>query len=64
MIKKIELKTFQEDLYCESCGGQMFTTNIVLASYPAKYPHECVDCGEVFNVIGHSYPRITYEVIK
>lgn len=26
---------------CNKCGGKLVSTNVVLTSYPAKYPYKC-----------------------
>ena len=62
MIKKVEVKTFAERLYCDKCGEEMKPTEIVLTSYPMQYPYQCPNCGhrETTSV---QYPHIYYEIM-
>ena len=59
---KSEVKTFQIDMVCDKCGqGYMLPAgNIVLATYPIQYPHQCTNCGNVENYI-IKYPYIVEE---
>lgn len=58
-----DVKTFQIDFKCPLCKeGYLRPTGIVLASYPAQYPHICnreSGCGytQTFN---KTYPHIEY----
>ena len=59
---KSEVKTFQIDMVCDKCGqGYMLPVgNMVLATYPIQYPHQCTNCGNVENYI-IKYPYIVEE---
>ena len=60
MIKKQEVKTFIERLFCE-CGKEMKATGSVFYTYPLKYEYSC-ECGKKDTEM-EQYPKITYEAI-
>ena len=62
MIKKTEVKTFEERLYCDKCGEEMKFTGMALCSYPMQYPHQCPNCGHRETTMVQ-YPYIYYESI-
>jgi hypothetical protein len=42
MIKKKYIKkAYIETAYCDKCGAEMHHTNIVLTTFPVKYPYAC-----------------------
>ena len=59
---KSEVKTFQIDMVCDKCsqGYMLPVGNMVLATYPIQYPHQCTNCGNVENYI-IKYPYIVEE---
>ncbi len=59
-LKKL-VRTYVVHATCE-CGGEFKPTNVVLTTYPPKYPHVCNKCGkgEVFDT---TYPRNEYEEV-
>ena len=60
--ERCEVKTYEINMRCDKCGkGYMQPIgNIVLATYPLQYPHECSECGhrEDYTV---KYPYSSYE---
>ena len=62
MIKKVEVKTFAERLYCDKCGKEMKSAEITLATYPMQYPYQCPNCGHRETTIVQ-YPHIYYVTI-
>lgn len=58
-IKRTEVKTYLEKLYCE-CGGQMLPYGYVLTTHPPQYPHKCEQCGKT-TIESQPFPRITYD---
>lgn len=45
-----------------SCGGEFERhNNIVLTSYPPKYPHQCNNCKRVVNLLS-VYPQFKAQV--
>jgi hypothetical protein len=63
MIKRVEVKTYQETLICDECPGEieMLATVMCLYSHPPQYPHVCPKCRTAVNVRGHTYPRTVIE---
>lgn len=57
-----EVKTFEVDMICDKCGKGFMRPagNIVLATYPIQYPHECTNCGNRENYT-KKYPYTEYE---
>jgi uncharacterized Zn finger protein len=62
MIKKTEVKTFAERLYCDKCGEEMKFTGTVLCSHPPQYPHQCPNCG-YRETTTTQYPHVYFETI-
>ena len=44
MVKEVEVKVFEEYLYCDKCGAEMKHQGIVLCTYPPQYPYICSSC--------------------
>lgn len=63
MIKSIEVKVYQDRLYCDECGEEMQFTGMALATYPMQYPHECQKCGNRMTK-NDIYPKIRYKEIE
>ena len=66
MIKKVEVKTFVERLYCDKCGEEMKFHEMGLVAgltYPIPCIHQCPNCGhrEATNVL---YPKVYYKAIN
>lgn len=62
MIKEVEVKVFEERLYCDKCGTEMEHTGMVLCSYPKRYPYECPSCGW-YTTSKIKYPNISYKPV-
>lgn len=65
MIKKVEVKTFAEKLYCDKCGEEMKLNEMGLVTYltyPMQYPYQCPNCGHE-ETTSVQYPHIYYEVV-
>ncbi len=60
MEKKREVKVYKVDLFCDECGGEMYSQGISLMSNPPMYLHECKECGAVLSP-SSLYPKIVYE---
>ena len=65
MIKKVEVKTFAEKLYCDECGEEMKLNEMGLVTnltYSMQYIYQCPNCGhrETTDV---QYPHIYYEIM-
>ena len=45
VIEYHNLKKVQHTLICPDCRISLTTDNIVLTTYPAKYPYHCPNCG-------------------
>ena len=60
MVKKTEVRTYINRLYCDKCGTEMETSPVVLTTYPPQYQYKCPKCGEC-TVSTNSYPYIEYE---
>lgn len=65
MIKKVDVKTFMERLYCDECYEEMKLHEMGLVTnltYPMQYIYQCPNCGhrETTNI---QYPQIYYETI-
>jgi len=58
-IKRIEVKTYRERLYCE-CGGEMLPTGMIYSTMPPQYPHQCQVCGAQA-IAPDSFPRVVYD---
>ena len=63
MIKEYEVKVFEEHLYCDECGDEMFPTGNVLTSCPLQFPHECPSCGFTA-VYTTPYPNKVYKRVE
>lgn len=63
MIKEYEVKVFEEHLYCDECGTEMFPTGEVLTSFPLQFPHECPSCG-ARQTHRQAYPNKIYRKIE
>ena len=63
MIKEVEVKVFEERLYCDKCGTEMEHTGMVLCSYPKRYPYECPSCGW-YTTSKIKYPNISYKPVN
>ena len=44
MGKEVEVKVFEERLYCDKCGTEMKHSGLVLCSYPPQHPYICPSC--------------------
>lgn len=65
MIKKVEVKTFVERLYCDECGEEMKFHEMGLMvglTCPIPYVYQCPNCDhrEATNVL---YPQVSYKAI-
>ncbi len=61
---RYEVKAFKVELMCDNpgCGGVLESCGgMVLATYPAQYPHQCTDCGKTKHIGGKIYPYMEYE---
>ena len=57
MIKKHEVKTYIERLYCDKCGAEMSCKSVVgWVSGPPTFIYECPFCSEQVEVDEH-YPQ-------
>lgn len=54
--KRIKYDAYVVKMICDKCGkGEMTAGNIMLTSYPPKFPHKCSNCGYEANYF-HRYP--------
>lgn len=66
--RRTPVRVVRVELMCE-CGGTMELATdanglgTVFSTWPAKYLHECTQCGKRKMVTGSTYPRIEYEAI-
>ena len=59
MIKEEKMTVYQERLYCDKCGTEMYFSGEVLLSYPPQFPHICPKCG--FKITTkEQYPKLKY----
>ena len=56
MVKEMEVKVFEERLYCDKCETEMQATGAVLCSYPPQYEHYCPKCNYAFSDHEIDYP--------
>lgn len=63
MVKEVEVKVFEERLYCDKCGTEMEHNGMVLCSYPPRYPYECPSCGW-HTTSTTKYPNIVYKPVN
>lgn len=63
MVKEVEVKVFEENLYCDNCGEKMKHDGIVLCSYPPQHPYRCPSCGWG-TTSTTKYPKIVYKPIN
>lgn len=63
MEKSRQVDTFEVNLYCDSCGGEMnrIAPDVVLTTYPPQYTYICSKCGREFTT-SKAYPYIRYVV--
>ena len=55
MVKRAEVRTFINRLYCDKCETEMEKSNMVLTSHPPQYQYFCNSCD--FKMISWtSYP--------
>ena len=59
MIKEEKLAVYQERLYCDKCGTEMYFSGEVLLSYPPQFPHVCPKCGFMITT-KEQYPKLKY----
>lgn len=52
------LQTVKVRMMCE-CGGEMEPTGEIYDTYPPRYPHKCLKCGEG-EIYSRRYPCIEY----
>lgn len=63
MVKEVEIKVFEERLYCDKCGAEMKHNGLILCSDPLQYPHVCPSCG--WDIISTTkYPNIVYKPVN
>lgn len=58
-----EVKTFVISAYCDKCGGEMKSTDLVLATNPPCYIHKCEWCGKE-ETSPYVYPRTVYKYVE
>lgn len=63
MVKEVEVKVFEERLYCDKCGTEMEYDGRVLCSYPPKYPYTRPSCGWC-TLSTIKYPNIIYKSVN
>jgi predicted RNA-binding Zn-ribbon protein involved in translation (DUF1610 family) len=63
MVKEVEVKVFEERLYCDKCGAEMQHGGLVLCSYPPQHPYICPSCGWR-TTSTTKYPNIVYKTIN
>ena len=62
MIKKTEVRTFINRVYCDECGAEMKVSPVVLDSFPPQYQYICPECGECLTLNVY-YPCTEYEEV-
>ena len=62
MVKKTEVKTFINRIYCDKCGTEMRTSPVLLTTYPPQYQYECPKCGELLTSTV-CYPCTEYDEV-
>ena len=63
MVKEVEVKVFEERLYCDKCGMEMEHNGMVLCSYPPQHPYRCPSCGWSIRT-KTKYPNIIYKPVN
>ena len=61
MLKKKYVKrAYIEEAYCDKCGAITRHTGVVLTSYPAQYPFECInkDCDGYITFYEDEFPGV------
>lgn len=62
MIKEEKMAVYQERLYCDKCGTEMYFSGEVLLSFPPKFPYVCPKCG--FKIATkEQYPKLKHIAI-
>jgi transposase-like protein len=64
MIKEVEVKVFEERLYCDKCGAEMEYSGLILCSDPLQYPYKCPSCGWSTTTLDIKYPNISYKPVN
>lgn len=61
MVKSTEAeKAVLYRLYCDKCGTEMESTNMVLVCDPPRYEHRCPKCKNK-DYPRHSYPYVGFD---
>jgi len=60
MIKRVPVKTFREELVCDSCGSAMEFTGWSYPTSPMRHIHVCPECGRNEEAAA-IYPRAVNE---
>jgi len=60
MIKKVPVKTFREEMVCDSCGSAMKFTGQSYPTAPMRHQHVCPECGKTEESTT-IYPHTVYE---
>ena len=55
-----QVNAFQINVFCDECGTELLCSNIIMLTYPPKYPHKCPKCDKTF-MLDAQYPRIEFE---
>ena len=63
MVKEVEVKVFEERLYCDQCGTEMQHGGLVLCSYPPQHPYICPSC-DWRTTSTTKYPNIVYKTVN
>ena len=63
MIKEVEVKVFEERLYCDECGAEMKRQGIALCTYPPEHPYICTAC-DWCTTSTTKYPKIVYKPVN
>jgi hypothetical protein len=60
--QRFEMKPYGVRYMCDECDLEMVQAGGALMSYPPKYPHNCLKCGNTEN-LRERYPTVRWELI-
>lgn len=60
--KRLIAKQYEVDLFCDECGGQMYSDYFAIDKYLLEHSYHCCDCGNRI-ISTKCYPHTVSEKI-